>query len=153
MTTKGPGTRNPVARRPIATPARPRRVSVAPLWAKLCVIIGAVVAVVGGATVIVPKVISATIAGSVPNVPILPPGAPTTIDGAINVLILGMDQRDGAAPAVERPLVRLDVRLDRTAAEQRPLVPFDGNIDDRKSRNRLRAAATERCRCSHGRTA
>jgi anionic cell wall polymer biosynthesis LytR-Cps2A-Psr (LCP) family protein len=67
-----------------------------PLWAKLCTIFGAVVMVVAGATVIVPKVIASYLTGDVTEVDAIPTElAAENIDGAINVLLIGMDQRDG----------------------------------------------------------
>jgi anionic cell wall polymer biosynthesis LytR-Cps2A-Psr (LCP) family protein len=111
-----PGARPPRSRRPVDAPPEPPRRSPPgkraprgdepdgpkppkksgdPLWAKLCMIIGSVVMVVSGAVVIIPKVVASWATAGITEVPILPPEAPKTIDGPINLLLLGMDQRTG----------------------------------------------------------
>lgn len=111
MTTSAdPGARSPRPRRPVdhQLPPRPpgkekkgkRNPSPDPRWARLCAIVGSVVMVVGGGTVVVPKLAIAWLTKDLPEASILPPGdpdePPKSIDGSINFLLLGMDQRDGA---------------------------------------------------------
>jgi LCP family protein required for cell wall assembly len=67
-----------------------------PLWAKLCIILGAAVMVVSGGFVVVPRLATAWLTDNIQKVEAIPDelvGA--NIDGPINVLLLGMDQRNG----------------------------------------------------------
>ena len=78
-----------------------------PLWAKLSIIVGAVVMVVSGLSVVVPKIAAAWFFSDVPQVDAIPEelrGA--SIDGPINFLLLGMDDREGEG--VDRCQGRLD---------------------------------------------
>ncbi len=73
-------------------PKRPRD----PLWARICLIIGALVMVASGTMVVLPKVLANWAGGNIPRQPLIPEdliGA--NIDGAINLLLLGMDERAG----------------------------------------------------------
>ena len=99
-----PGARNPRPRRPVEPPRTPPNRSkktraskprIAPLWAKLSLIIGAVVMLTSGLVVVVPKVLAAWAFKDVEQLSILD-SPPKSIDGPINVLLLGMDQRSGA---------------------------------------------------------
>jgi anionic cell wall polymer biosynthesis LytR-Cps2A-Psr (LCP) family protein len=51
--------------------------------------------VVSGSVVVLPTVIGAAAISDIPEIVVLPADAPTSIDGPINLLLLGMDQRDG----------------------------------------------------------
>jgi anionic cell wall polymer biosynthesis LytR-Cps2A-Psr (LCP) family protein len=90
-------------RRPVDEPPRaksakkskPRRPKIAPLWAKLSVILGSIVMVASGVVVVVPKMLAAWAFKDVKQVEVLP-DPPKTIDGPINMLLLGMDERTGA---------------------------------------------------------
>jgi anionic cell wall polymer biosynthesis LytR-Cps2A-Psr (LCP) family protein len=99
-----PGAKSPRPRRPVGE--RPRGKSpkkstktkkprIAPLWTKLSIILGSVVMVSSGLFVVVPKVLAAWAFKDIVQAPILA-DPPKSIDGPINVLLLGMDQRDGA---------------------------------------------------------
>src|SRR5262245_20436401 len=86
-------------RRPPTKPSGGRR---DPLWAKICLIIGSLVMVVSGGAVVVPKLIAAWAGANIPTHPMIPKELQgTNIDGAINVLLLGMDQRITATPNSE----------------------------------------------------
>jgi anionic cell wall polymer biosynthesis LytR-Cps2A-Psr (LCP) family protein len=66
------------------------------LWAKLCIILGAVVMVISGLSVVVPKIATAWFAGNIDQVDAIPEELRgTNIDGPINFLLLGMDDREG----------------------------------------------------------
>jgi LCP family protein required for cell wall assembly len=92
MTTYAPQTRpRKTDDQPPVTPKRPD-----PFWAKVCVILGAVIMVVSGGVIVVPRVILAWATHDIPTAPLIPPdliGA--DIDGPINLLLLGMDERQG----------------------------------------------------------
>jgi anionic cell wall polymer biosynthesis LytR-Cps2A-Psr (LCP) family protein len=65
-----------------------------PLWAKLCLIFGALIMVGSGLAVVVPKVLANWATAEIPKDDLIPDelvGA--NIDGAINLLLLGMDER------------------------------------------------------------
>ena len=66
-----------------------------PAWAKVLVAFGAVAMVLGGVGVVLPKLVIGHFEDGVVQVPILS-DAPQTIDGPINMLLLGMDERTGA---------------------------------------------------------
>ncbi len=73
-------------------PRRPRD----PLWAKICLILGAVVMIASGAFVVVPKVLANYATKDIPIEDLIPEeekGA--NIEGPINMLLLGMDERSG----------------------------------------------------------
>jgi anionic cell wall polymer biosynthesis LytR-Cps2A-Psr (LCP) family protein len=94
-----PGASTSRPRRPVEPPRPPkaskrRKPRIAPLWAKLCIVLGSVVMVASGLVVVGPKIVAAWAFKDVEQVPILP-DPPKTIDGAINVLLLGMDERTG----------------------------------------------------------
>lgn len=68
-----------------------------PLWAKLCLILGAVVMVLSGATVVVPRLVANWATAGVPKEELIPDELQgENIDGAINLLLLGMDERKGS---------------------------------------------------------
>jgi LCP family protein required for cell wall assembly len=86
--------RPPLKRPPVEEPEPPKRRD--PLWAKLCLIIGSIVMVVSGAVVVLPRMIADWATGDIPKAPLIPPeliGA--NIEGSINLLLLGMDERAG----------------------------------------------------------
>jgi polyisoprenyl-teichoic acid--peptidoglycan teichoic acid transferase len=91
-TTATPAWRQPPRtwdREPVRRPADP-------LWAKLCLIFGALVMVVSGAAVGVPKVLAAWATKNIPQAPMIPKDQlAQSIDGPINLLLLGMDERTG----------------------------------------------------------
>ncbi len=96
-----PGARTPLPRRPVEPPRtqppkskKARKPRIAPLWAKLSIIFGSVVMIASGMVVIVPKIVAAWAFKDVEQAPILA-DPPKSIDGAINVLLLGMDERTG----------------------------------------------------------
>jgi LCP family protein required for cell wall assembly len=67
-----------------------------PLWAKVCIILGALVMVVSGAAVVLPKVLAAWATDDINKEDLLPPElVAKNIDGPINILLLGMDERTG----------------------------------------------------------
>jgi len=75
------------------------------MWAKLCLIIGSVVMVASGAAVALPSVLANWATAQIPKAPLIPPeliGA--NIDGAINLLMLGMDERSSSS----KDLIRAD---------------------------------------------
>jgi LCP family protein required for cell wall assembly len=75
-----------------------------PVWAKICIIIGAVVMVVAGGAVAVPRLVADWFTANIPQAALIPPGLQgKDISGAINFLLLGMDQRDGS-----KNLIRAD---------------------------------------------
>jgi anionic cell wall polymer biosynthesis LytR-Cps2A-Psr (LCP) family protein len=77
-------------------PRKPRRPKISPLWAKLCVILGAVVMVVSGAVAVGPTLLLRWGTDEFTSAPPVLPDPPKTIDGPINILLLGMDERKGA---------------------------------------------------------
>lgn len=92
----------PVRRRPggpkTSQGEKPRKAKISPRWAKLCVIVGAVVMVASGAIVAGPRLLLSFATKDIPKVDALPE-PPPSIDGPINILLLGMDARpeDGGA--------------------------------------------------------
>ncbi|MGE5827892.1 MAG: LCP family protein [Micromonosporaceae bacterium] len=71
-----------------------RRFREAPLWARLCLVIGVSVALVSGAVVTGSLLLSAYAQNSVPQEALLPADLRgRSIDGPLNILLLGMDQR------------------------------------------------------------
>ena len=75
-----------------------------PLWAKLCIILGAVIAVVSGSVVIVPKALAGWATANIDQEKFIPSEiAGKNIDGPINVLLIGMDERSGG-----KALIRSD---------------------------------------------
>jgi LCP family protein required for cell wall assembly len=76
----------------------PRKRRNSPLWAKLCVILGAIVMVASGAVVVGPRLLISYATKDIPKVQALPE-PPPTIDGPINILLLGMDARPEDAGA------------------------------------------------------
>ena len=67
-----------------------------PLWAKLAIILGSLVMVVGGAVVAIPKIAAHWATSGITQIDSIPEELQATnIDGAINVLLLGLDQRNG----------------------------------------------------------
>ena len=67
-----------------------------PLWAKITIIVGAVVMVVSGLTVVVPKIAAAWFTSGITEFDAIPEELRgTSIDGPINFLLIGVDQREG----------------------------------------------------------
>ncbi len=85
-------------RRPRASRSRPaRKKPKDPIWAKLCVIMGALVMVVAGAAVVLPRVLANWAVSNIPRANLVPQGLQgKDISGPINFLLLGMDQRLGS---------------------------------------------------------
>jgi anionic cell wall polymer biosynthesis LytR-Cps2A-Psr (LCP) family protein len=79
-------------------PDKSRKPKIAPRWAKLCVILGAIVLVASGTIGLGPKLLLSFATSDIPVVDALP-DRPTSIDGPVNILLLGMDARpeDGGA--------------------------------------------------------
>ena len=85
-----------VRRRPPPPPEPPPPKRRDPLWAKICLILGSVVMVVSGAVVVLPRVIANWATSDIPKAPLIPPELRgTNINGAVNLLLLGMDERAG----------------------------------------------------------
>jgi polyisoprenyl-teichoic acid--peptidoglycan teichoic acid transferase len=98
-----PGARTPRSRRPDEPPRnhppkskKPRKPRIAPLWAKLSVILGSAVMFASGLVVVGPKIAAAWAFKDVVELPGVIVGPPKSIDGPINILLLGMDERKGA---------------------------------------------------------
>jgi LCP family protein required for cell wall assembly len=83
--------RLPSNRPRIEEPEPPKRRD--PLWAKLCLIIGSIVMVISGAVVVLPRVIANWATGGIPQAPLIPPDLGANIDGPINLLMIGTDER------------------------------------------------------------
>jgi LCP family protein required for cell wall assembly len=65
-----------------------------PMWAKLCLIFGALIMVGSGLAVVVPKVVANWATSEIPKEDLIPDElVGENIDGAINLLLLGMDER------------------------------------------------------------
>jgi len=89
-----PGGKPPKGRPKGPNAEKPKRRD--PLWAKLCLIIGSVVMVLSGAVVVLPRIIGAWVEGDLPTQTLVPPKLlGENIDGSINLLMLGMDERAG----------------------------------------------------------
>jgi polyisoprenyl-teichoic acid--peptidoglycan teichoic acid transferase len=72
-----------------------------PRWAKLCLIIGAVLMMVSGVAVAGSKALGAWLNDSVKQEDLLPDEVQgKTIDGAINILLLGMDERKNSTDLI-----------------------------------------------------
>jgi len=68
-----------------------------PLWAKICLIVGAIVAIASGGVVVVPQVVAGWATSNIKQEELIPDEiAGENIDGPINLLLLGMDERTGA---------------------------------------------------------
>jgi LCP family protein required for cell wall assembly len=66
------------------------------MWAKLSVALGCLVMLASGAAIVVPKVLASWATSEIPNQSLIPEELKgTDIDGAINMLFLGMDERSG----------------------------------------------------------
>ena len=98
-----PGAKAPRPRRPVDEQPRkskkdqdPKRPS-DPTWAKWCMIVGSLVMVISGGAVVVPKAVTAWFTKDLNFQSIVPDEVqPASIDGPINMLLLGMDERSGA---------------------------------------------------------
>jgi anionic cell wall polymer biosynthesis LytR-Cps2A-Psr (LCP) family protein len=67
-----------------------------PLWAKLAIIFGAVIMAVGGAVVVVPKIAAQWATSGITQIDAIPTELlGKNINGSINFLLLGLDQRNG----------------------------------------------------------
>lgn len=84
-------TRSPHSYRP---PRKNKRK--APAWAKFLVVIGALMMVASGGALVAAKVIFAKVADAVPQENLLGDAGPqgTTIEGPVNLLLVGLDQRE-----------------------------------------------------------
>jgi LCP family protein required for cell wall assembly len=72
-----------------------------PLWAKLCIIFGALVMVLSGVGVVVPRVLANWATGDIPIEELIPAELQgENIDGAINLLLLGMDERKNSTALI-----------------------------------------------------
>jgi polyisoprenyl-teichoic acid--peptidoglycan teichoic acid transferase len=72
-----------------------------PLWARILVIVGALLMLLSGTLVIGNKVIFDAAASNIPHTDLLDPNAPqrhVTISGAKNILLVGIDTRPGQNP-------------------------------------------------------
>jgi len=89
---------------PPRRPNRPRRSRAkGPHWPRVILIVGAVLMVVSGLGVVGGKVLSNYLAGSFNQQPMLPPKLlpeGKTIDGAVNILMLGMDERKNSTSTI-----------------------------------------------------
>jgi LCP family protein required for cell wall assembly len=75
-----------------------------PAWAKACAIAGAVVMFMAVAAVAVPRILADWATSNIPKADLIPQGLQgTDISGAINFLMLGMDERNGS-----KDLIRAD---------------------------------------------
>jgi LCP family protein required for cell wall assembly len=80
--------------RPAAAAVRKRPKD--PLWARLVVAFGVVTMVISGLTVAVPKLLAAWFTSNMDQIEAIPTELiATSIDGPINFLLLGLDQREG----------------------------------------------------------
>jgi LCP family protein required for cell wall assembly len=86
----------PSQRRPNPSSQAPSSKRRDPTWAKACLILGAIVMIVSGTVVVLPRVLASWATSDIPQEDLLPDSLRgANIDGAINVLLLGMDQRNG----------------------------------------------------------
>jgi LCP family protein required for cell wall assembly len=93
MATYG-GSRSGTRTRGAENQPRPAPSPRAPLWAKLCVAFGAIIMVVSGAVVVVPRLVANWATGQIPHEDLIPTELRgNNIDGSINVLLLGLDER------------------------------------------------------------
>ncbi len=72
-----------------------------PVWAKLCLILGALVMVASGTVVVLPKVLAGWATSDIAKEDLLGDdqiGA--NIDGPINILLLGLDEREGSTSLI-----------------------------------------------------
>jgi LCP family protein required for cell wall assembly len=80
-----------------AVEARPPRVSDwrrDPVWAKICLVIGSLIMLASGIIVVLPKLVAGWATQSISKDQFIPPElVGENIDGVINLLMLGMDQR------------------------------------------------------------
>ena len=68
----------------------------APLWTKLVIAFGVLAMVGSGLTIAVPKIAAAWLTGNIQQIDAIPTDlVATSIDGPINFLLLGLDQREG----------------------------------------------------------
>src|SRR5258708_4369367 len=98
-----PPTRDPPRRGGDGPAPPPRRPDLKdPRWAKLAIIFGALVMVVSGLVVAVPKIVSHWALGNVTQTDVIPPELKgQDISGPINFLLLGMDERTSGVMATE----------------------------------------------------
>jgi polyisoprenyl-teichoic acid--peptidoglycan teichoic acid transferase len=109
-----------------------RRFREAPLWARLCLVIGVVIALVSGAVVAGSLLLSAYAQNSVPQEALLPNDLRAqgrSIDGPLNILLLGMDQRANSEDEIRSDSVII-VHIN-AAHDQAYLVslPRDGRVE------------------------
>jgi len=92
-----PGTQPPSGpgKRPGISPGSTKKKRRSPLWSKFAVAVGALLVLAGGGAMIAVPLLLKTIDNSVPTVNLLGnTGAGRPIDGAINLLMVGLDTRD-----------------------------------------------------------
>ncbi len=102
-----------------------------PLWARICVIIGALIMVVSGSIVVLPRIIADWAAGDVPTQELIPPELiGENIDGAINLLLLGMDERKNNSTEPIRADTIIIVHIPKTHdAVYMISLPRDAEVD------------------------
>jgi anionic cell wall polymer biosynthesis LytR-Cps2A-Psr (LCP) family protein len=116
---------------PYEPPAPPPLKQRDPLWAKICVIIGALIMVGSGAIVVVPKVIANWATDNIPREDLIPPELRgDNIDGAINLLLLGMDERANNSTQPIRADTIMIVNIPKTHdAIYMISIPRDAEVD------------------------
>ena len=84
---------------PPPRPGRPRGKD--PAWARVMIIVGALIMVVSGAVAVLPTALANWATKDIPQAPLIPTElVGDNIDGAINLLLLGMDERDGSSALI-----------------------------------------------------
>jgi LCP family protein required for cell wall assembly len=83
---------------------RPAKKATSPLWTRICVVLGSIVMVLSVAGVVVPRLVAAWATSNIPKANLIPDALQgNDISGAINFLLLGMDERTG-----NKDLIRAD---------------------------------------------
>jgi anionic cell wall polymer biosynthesis LytR-Cps2A-Psr (LCP) family protein len=115
------------AKRTHRRPRKPRD----PLWAKICLIIGSMVMMVSGIAIVGPKVLASWATRGIPKADLIPPEARgTNIDGAINILLLGMDERSGVTTEPIRADTIIVVHIPKTHDRVYMVsIPRDAEVD------------------------
>src|SRR5262245_2079424 len=109
-----------------------RRFREAPLWARLCLVIGVTVAMISGAVLAGTMLLSAYAQNSVPQQALLPDDLRArghSINGPLNILLLGMDQRTNSDDVIRSDSVII-VHIN-AAHDEAYLVslPRDGRVE------------------------
>jgi anionic cell wall polymer biosynthesis LytR-Cps2A-Psr (LCP) family protein len=102
-----------------------------PLWAKLCLILGALVMIGSGALIIVPKLVANWALDQVPQEEIIPEELlGKNIEGDINLLLLGMDERKGHSDESVRADTIIIVHIPKTHDQIFMIsLPRDAEVD------------------------